>query len=77
MNLNTILLLACGAGLSALSHALGLRGDIAPFAESGISWERLTYHLAAIVVLLAAMACYVRVLAGIFRKKPMQEREGL
>jgi hypothetical protein len=68
MNRKTILLLAAGAGFFAVSHALELRGDAAPFAASGVSGERATYHLAALAVLLASFGCFVTAAIGLFRK---------
>jgi len=74
MKLGAMILVASGVGLSAVSHSLELRGNIAPFAESGVSVERAQYHIAAFVVLLGAMACYVTALVDIFRKPRAQRR---
>ena len=49
-----------GFVLSGASHVVGIRGDIAPMAASGVSGERLFYHGLALLVLLGALACYVR-----------------
>lgn len=52
-----------GFVLSGASHVVEIRGDIAPMAASGVSGERLFYHGLALLVLLGALACFVR--AGI------------
>ena len=46
-----------------VSHVVEIRGDIAPVAATGVSGERLFYHGLALLVLLGALACFVR--AGI------------
>ena len=53
MKFRNMVLIAVGVGLYALSNSLELRGDLAPLAASGVSGARLTYHLMALVVLLA------------------------
>jgi hypothetical protein len=67
MKLRTIFLLAAGFGLYAVSQSLELRGDIAPFAVSGVSVERATYHIAALIALLAGAACFIFAGLDIFR----------
>ena len=69
MKLKTILLLAFGAGFWVVSHALELRGDAAPFVESGVAQERAMYHLTALVMLLAALGCFIGAAVGVFRKR--------
>lgn len=46
--------------LLGVSNFVELRGDIAPVAMSGVSGERLFYHLLALLVLLGGLACFVR-----------------
>jgi hypothetical protein len=69
MKFKTILLLAAGLGFYAASQSLELRGDIAPFAASGVSVERAIYHIAALIVLLAGAACFIIAGLDIFRRK--------
>jgi hypothetical protein len=52
--------LAAGIGLFGLSQLLESMGDLAPIAASGVSWERATWHIPALLVLLAGLACFVR-----------------
>jgi len=52
--------LAAGIGLFGLSRLLESMGDLAPIAESGVSVERAAWHIPALLVLLAALACFVR-----------------
>ena len=67
MKLKPILLIAIGFGLYSVSHSLELRGDMAPFAESGVSHERLSYHLMALVFLLAGLGCFISAGVSAFR----------
>jgi hypothetical protein len=69
MKLSPWLLLAIGAGLSAVSRSLELQGDAAPYAESGVSTERLAYHLPALVLLVGALACFVAALWMFIRRR--------
>jgi hypothetical protein len=62
-------LLAIGGALSLLSRALEARGDAAPFAESGVSYERLAFHLPALVLLAAALGCFLAALWGFLRRR--------
>ena len=50
-----------GFVLSGVSKVVEFRGDIAPMAVTGVSGERLFYHTIALLVLLGALACFVRV----------------
>lgn len=59
MKLSPWLLIVVGVGLSAVSRALEARGDVAPYAESGVSSERLMFHLPALVLLVGALVCFV------------------
>lgn len=68
MNFKTIFLLATGFGLMSLSHSLELRGDLAPFAEDGVSTERLQYHLMALVALIGSLGCFIYAGFRIFRR---------
>lgn len=67
MNLRTMLLLATAIGLYVVSHALELRGDAAPIVESGVSSERASYHLSALVLLLGALGCFITAGVSAFR----------
>lgn len=55
--LRTIVFIAMGLGLSSLSKSLELRGDVAPSPS-----DRLFFHVLALVVLVAALACFLWVL---------------
>lgn len=59
MKLKPVLFLAIAIGLYFVSHALELRGDAAPVSASGVSPERADYHLAALVLLLGALGCFI------------------
>jgi hypothetical protein len=59
MKLKPILLLAAGVGFLAVSRSLELQGDLAPFAESGVSSERLIWHGGALILLLCALASFI------------------
>lgn len=50
------------AGFAAykLSGALEAMGDAASYAATGVSGERLQYHLGALALLVAGGACFVR-----------------
>jgi hypothetical protein len=65
----TILFLALGAGLGSLSNSLELQGDLAPFAESGVSVERAQYHISALIALLASGGFFIAAGVTLFRKK--------
>ena len=67
MKLRTMIFIALGFGLYALSHALELRGDLAPLAASGISPERAKYHLLALLVLLAGIGFFIAAGLNAFR----------
>lgn len=67
MKLKPVVLLAVAFGLYSVSQSLELRGDIAPMAESGVSHERLSYHLTALVFLLAAFGFFVSAGVSAFR----------
>lgn len=66
----TIVLISIGFALMNLSGTLELRGDLQPFAESGVSSGRLYYHLLALTALVAALGCFIQALRRIFGKKP-------
>lgn len=56
--------LIAGFAFYKLSSVLEAMGDAAPYAAEGaVAYERLQYHGAALVVLIAGGACFVR--AGI------------
>jgi len=68
MNLKAILFAAIAFGLMAVSHALELRGDLAPFGENGVSPERAKYHLMALFALLGALGFFVSAGVSVFRR---------
>lgn len=72
MKLKPIVLIAVAFGLMSVSRSLELRGDIAPMAESGVSYERLQYHLMALAVLLAALGCFIS--AGLSALRAIRDR---
>ena len=69
MRLRPLFFLAIAIGLFFVSHALELRGDAAPFAENGVSSERATYHLSALVLVIGALGFFVAAGIAAFRKK--------
>lgn len=58
MNLRTFAFIGLGFFLKYVSGAVELMGDLAPGAKEGVAAERLTYHLAALVLLIAAFASF-------------------
>lgn len=68
MPLRTILYLAIGFGLMAVSHSVELRGDMAPIIEGGVSPERAKFHMMALVLLLGALALFVMAGLDMFRR---------
>jgi hypothetical protein len=72
MKLKPVILIAIAFGLYAVSRSLELRGDLAPLAESGVSPERLTWHLMALVFLLGALGCFIS--AGISALRGLRDR---
>jgi hypothetical protein len=68
MNAKTLTALASGFGLLPVSRALAARGDALPFAEAGVSSGRLTWHLLALLVLLAALAAFIYAGLSAFRR---------
>jgi hypothetical protein len=72
MKFKTMVLIAVAFGLCSLSHSLELRGDLAPMAARGVSTERLSYHLIALALLLAALGCFV--FAGLNAFRAIRDR---
>jgi hypothetical protein len=68
MRFRSMLFLAIAFGLSYASHDLELRGDAAPFVPGGISPERAEYHIAALVLLLGAIGCFIYAGISAFRR---------
>ena len=68
MNLKAILFLAIAIGLYFVSRSLELHGDAAPISDSGISPERAKYHIAALVLLLGALGCFIYAGVSAFRE---------
>lgn len=66
MNLKTLVFICLGFALMYASKSVELMGDLAPVAKElapvakeGVSTERATYHIAALVLLLAALASFI------------------
>jgi hypothetical protein len=66
----TVMLLALGFGLRSLSKALERTGDLA--SDPG---SRLFNHVSALVVLIAAAACFIWALKRMFFSKPRTPNE--
>ena len=64
MKFKPILFLAIAFGLYFVSGAVELRGDVAPVEADGVSAERATYHIMALVLLLAAIGFFIAALVG-------------
>lgn len=60
----TIVLIAVGFALIKLSGSLELSGDL-----SDVAGTRLTYHLSALLALIAALGCFVWGLKTLFFEK--------
>ena len=58
--MRTFVWLIVGFGLFRLAKLLESFGDMEPYAATRVSWDRLSFHGAALVVLLAGLACFVR-----------------
>jgi hypothetical protein len=71
MKFKPILLLAMGVGFLAVSHSLEQQGDLAPYAESGVSSERLIWHGSALILLLCVLGSFI-VAFFAFRKQRRQ-----
>jgi hypothetical protein len=56
-----------GFGLVGLSKIVEALGDGFPQALEGASWERLTFHSMALLILLAGLACFLCAARGIYR----------
>jgi hypothetical protein len=69
MKLGPWALLTIAGVLSLLSRALEAQGDAAPFAQSGVSHERLVFHLPALALLVAALVCFIAALWGFLRRR--------
>ena len=67
MSLKTVLYLAIAIGLLTVGHAVGLRGDAAPFGADGVSPERAKYHLIALALTLGAVGFFVGAGLNIWR----------
>lgn len=59
--------LIAGFALYKLSKVLEGLGDAAPLAVGGVSAERALWHGAALVILVAGLACFVRALVLAWR----------
>ena len=52
--------LLAGFGLYWLSRVVQRLGDAYPLVEDGVSWDRLTFHGLALVLLLGGLVCFLR-----------------
>jgi hypothetical protein len=59
--------IAVGFGLLFVAHSVGELGDAAPLNTGGVSPERLQYHLAALLLDVGAIVCFVAALVGWWR----------
>lgn len=59
MNLKTLAFICLGFFLMKISKSVELMGDLAPVAKEGVSADRLAYHLAAFILLLAALVAFI------------------
>ena len=59
MKFKPIIFLAVAVFLSAISQSLELRGDLAPVIEGGVSGERATWHIMALVCLIGSVYFFV------------------
>jgi hypothetical protein len=64
-----LLYLAIALAFYFVSGAVERRGDAAPFVEGGVSSERATYHIAALVLLIAAIGFLITAVISYFRNR--------
>lgn len=67
MRLKPLVFIAIAFGLMSVSNSLERWGDMAPLAKSGVSPERLQYHLLALLFLLAALGLFAAAGLGAWR----------
>ena len=68
MSMKFIGCLAVGFGLLFVAHSVGQLGDAAPYNPGGgVSAERAKYHIAALVLDVGAIACFIIALVGMLR----------
>ena len=63
-----------GGAMWTLSRGFEAMGDAAPFAEDGVSTERLVFHVLALVLLLGTAVCFFKVLRACIGM--VQDRSG-
>jgi hypothetical protein len=68
MKIKPIIYIAIAFGLYSVSHSLELRGDVAPIVAGGVSSERASYHLMALVLLLGALGFFISAGVSLFRQ---------
>ena len=67
MGIKPILYIVIAFGLYFFSGAVELRGDLAPVVAEGVSTERATYHIIALLLLIGALGFFVAALLNIIR----------
>jgi hypothetical protein len=74
-NFKSIMFSGLGFGLLRLSKEIELYGDAQPLIEGGVSTGRLFYHSMALLVVVAALGCFMYALRLIFGSKPKDPPE--
>jgi hypothetical protein len=67
MRLKPLVFIAIAIGLRFVSKSVELQGDAAPLIPGGVSTDRLTYHLIALVLLFGAIGFFIAALVSLFR----------
>ena len=69
MKLRPLIYLAVAIGLLFVGRSVGLQGDAAPLAESGVSPERARYHLIALVLVVGALGFFIAAGVSMYRNR--------
>lgn len=67
MKLKPVIFIAAGFGLLWAARGVGTIGDAAPLVPGGVSSERLTYHLTALIMTAGALGLFIAALVMLVR----------
>jgi hypothetical protein len=68
MRMTPLVFLAIAIALKFVSKSVELQGDAAPLVSGGVSPERATFHIIALVLLLGAIGFFIAALVSLFRR---------